>query len=90
MSKVEEIWRRKSDDEVAKAGGCLSDYTEEGQAAIRAELRRRGLPEPPLARTTPAKEPLMGKRAVTIAESRYPHEAHVLRRAGTSPALEPH
>lgn len=43
---VEQIWRDKTDDEVAEAAGNLSEYTEEAARVIRAELQRRGLPEP--------------------------------------------
>jgi len=47
MQDATAIWRSKTDDEVMAAAGTLSDYTEEGESIIRAELRRRGLPEPP-------------------------------------------
>src|SRR5438874_12491212 len=47
MSDADAIWRGKTDDEIAAAAETLSDYTEEGEQIIRAELRRRGLPEPP-------------------------------------------
>ena len=43
----EEIWRRKTDEEVAAAGAVLAEYSEHGEAVIRAEMRRRGIPEPP-------------------------------------------
>ena len=46
MTVVEQIWRDKTDDEVAEAAGNLSEYTEEAARVIRAELQRRGLPEP--------------------------------------------
>jgi hypothetical protein len=46
MSEPEEIWRAKSDDELLEAREDLSEYTEEGERIIRAELQRRGLPEP--------------------------------------------
>ena len=46
MTVVEQIWRDKTDDEVAEAAGSLSEYTEEAARVIRAELQRRGLPEP--------------------------------------------
>ena len=47
MTDVEQIWREKTDDEVAEAASNLSEYTDEAALTIRAELRRRGLPEPP-------------------------------------------
>ena len=46
MSESEEIWRAKSDDELLEASEDLSEYTEEGERIIRAELQRRGLPKP--------------------------------------------
>ena len=46
MRDPTEIWRAKSDDELLEAGKDLSEYTEEGERIIRAELQRRGLPEP--------------------------------------------
>jgi hypothetical protein len=46
MTDVDQIWRDKTDDEVAEAASSLSEYTEEAARAIRAELQRRGLPEP--------------------------------------------
>src|ERR1700730_13739513 len=46
MSESEEIWRAKADDELLEAREDLSEYTEEGERVIRAELQRRGLPKP--------------------------------------------
>ena len=46
MTDVEKIWREKTDDEVAEAAWNLSEYTEDAARVIRAELQRRGLPEP--------------------------------------------
>jgi hypothetical protein len=46
MSESEEIWRAKSDDELLEAREDLSEYTEEGERIIRAELQRRGFPKP--------------------------------------------
>ena len=43
----EAIWRRKTDEEVAATGAVLAEYSEHGEAVIRAEMRRRGIPEPP-------------------------------------------
>jgi len=43
----EQIWREKSDEDLVEAGGRLSEFTSEGERIIRAELRRRGLPDPP-------------------------------------------
>ena len=46
MSGTEDVWRRKTDDEVQAAVGNLTDYTEEGQRIIRAEYERRRLGSP--------------------------------------------
>lgn len=50
---TKDIWHRKSDEELITASQHLSDYTEETQEIIRAELqRRRDMPEPaPTLRT---------------------------------------
>lgn len=42
----EQIWREKSDEDVVEAGERLFEYTADGERIIRAELRRRGLPDP--------------------------------------------
>ena len=44
--EAERIWRAKTDDEILEAAEELSEYTNDGERIIRAELRRRGLPEP--------------------------------------------
>jgi hypothetical protein len=46
MTDVAELWRRRSDEQLLKAAGCLEEYTDEGQRVIRAELDRRGLAQP--------------------------------------------
>jgi rubrerythrin len=46
MNEIERIWSEKSDEELVEAAAELSSYTEEGQEAIRNELRRRGLEDP--------------------------------------------
>src|SRR5689334_6710201 len=43
----EQIWREKSDEDLVEAGERLFEFTVEGEQIIRAELRRRGLPDPP-------------------------------------------
>ena len=43
----EQIWREKPDEDLVEAGERLSEFTAEGERIIRAELRRRGLPDPP-------------------------------------------
>jgi hypothetical protein len=44
---AEQIWRDKSDEDLVEAGERLFEFTAEGERIIRAELRRRGLPDPP-------------------------------------------
>lgn len=46
MTDAEGIWAGKTDDELLEAAEELSEYTEEGERIIRAELQRRGLPQP--------------------------------------------
>ncbi|HMF98460.1 MAG TPA: hypothetical protein VKE96_29370 [Vicinamibacterales bacterium] len=46
MTEAENVWRTKGDDEILEAAEELSEYTADGERIIRAELRRRGLPEP--------------------------------------------
>ena len=46
MSDAEAIWAAKTDDELLEAAAELSEYTEDGERVIRAELKRRGLPQP--------------------------------------------
>jgi hypothetical protein len=43
----EQIWRDKSDEDLVEAGERLFEFTSDGERIIRAELRRRGLPDPP-------------------------------------------
>ena len=38
MTDVEQIWRTKTDDQLAEAVAQTSEYTEDGQRVIRAEL----------------------------------------------------
>jgi hypothetical protein len=44
----EQIWFEKSDEDLVEAGARLYEFTSEGERIIRAELRRRGLPDPPM------------------------------------------
>lgn len=46
MSDAEAIWAAKTDDELLDAAEELSGFTEEGERIVRAELQRRGLPQP--------------------------------------------
>jgi hypothetical protein len=43
----ESIWREKSDEDLVEAAERLFEFTPEGERIIRAELCRRGLPDPP-------------------------------------------
>lgn len=44
---LEDVWRQKTDEEIALAASKLASYTEEAKKVIRMELHRRGMPEPP-------------------------------------------
>ncbi len=44
---AEQIWREKSDEDLVEAGRRLFEFTAEGEQIIRAELRRRQLPDAP-------------------------------------------
>ena len=46
MPDAQTIWRSKSDEELLEAAAVIEEYTDEGQAIIRAELKRRRLNEP--------------------------------------------
>jgi hypothetical protein len=46
MSDAEAIWAAKSDEELLEAAEDLAAFTEEGERIVRAELQRRGLPQP--------------------------------------------
>lgn len=46
MEDADAIWAAKSDDELLEASNELYEFTEAGEGIIRAELRRRRLPEP--------------------------------------------
>jgi hypothetical protein len=46
MTDAQRIWQEKSDDALIEAAAELGTYTAEGQAIIRAELKRRGLEDP--------------------------------------------
>jgi hypothetical protein len=59
MPDVEEIWRRKADDEVLLAASSLSEYTEQGQQVILAEAGRRGLDVKPILRARAALDEAM-------------------------------
>jgi hypothetical protein len=46
----ENIWQQRSDEELIHASANLFEYTRVGEDLIRAELRRRSLPEPPVTK----------------------------------------
>jgi hypothetical protein len=88
MNDARAIWRGKSDDDVAAAAEALSDYTEEGEQIIRAELRRRGLVQPPppigqcagCGRSLHANDP--GENCAQCGE---PHPREILAKMSRSP-----
>ena len=45
VTELEELWRRKNDEQLFEAFAYLEEYSEEGQGVIRAEFLRRGLVE---------------------------------------------
>jgi uncharacterized RDD family membrane protein YckC len=49
MSDAEEIWRRRSDEQILEAAQALDEYTDEGRSVIQAELLRRGIGTDPVA-----------------------------------------
>ena len=62
MRDMEKIWHEKSDEDLLEAAAQLSDFTEEGQGIIRAELKRRSMEDPveqvgEFAREAAASEP---------------------------------
>jgi len=63
MSDAEATWRGKTDDQIADAARHLGDYTEEGERAIRDELRRRGMadPSPTQRPIDESKSPVVGR-----------------------------
>jgi hypothetical protein len=57
---LEEFWQQKSDRQLQLAAMQIAEYTEEAQQVIRAEVRKRALPEPPaLTRIALQREPLL-------------------------------
>jgi hypothetical protein len=46
LQRTKSIWQQKGDEELIVASEHLSDYTKEAEAIIRAELKRRRMPEP--------------------------------------------
>ena len=70
----EEVWRSKQDSDVLAAADRLADYTEEGDRLIRAELKRRGLPEPP-----PTGGQVPPLRAIDSGQSPWQHVSAVWR-----------
>lgn len=66
----EEIWRRKTDDQVAAAAQTIDEYTAEGQRVILAEMQRRGIPEPVLT-GRPEEHSRTVKEVATATKSRW-------------------
>jgi hypothetical protein len=67
---TEEIWRCKTNDQVAAAAQTIDEYTAEGQRVILAEMQRRGIPEPvPPGR--PDEHSRTVKEAATATKSRW-------------------
>ena len=49
MVDIDEVWRRRTDEQLLNAARVLDEYTEEGRRAIQAELVRRGIATEPVA-----------------------------------------
>jgi uncharacterized RDD family membrane protein YckC len=49
MSDAEDIWKRRSDEQILDAAQALDEYTDEGRRLIHAELLRRGIGTDPVA-----------------------------------------
>lgn len=87
MADAEAIWRRKSDEELLEAVAVISEYTEEGQAIIRAEMKRRRLQEPAPALGvcvrcgTPITEDSMGTECANCGREFPPELVDALRNA---------
>jgi hypothetical protein len=60
---LEERWRQKSDRELDAASKELAGYTEEAEQVIRAEMRKRGMPEPPTFIRTAHSQPIESQAA---------------------------
>ena len=86
MTDVEQIWRDKTDDEVAEAASNLSEYTEEAARVIRGEFQRRGLAE---SETDAVPVPGEDTRCVFVASGLEEANqiAAFLRAAGITSAL---
>jgi hypothetical protein len=54
MTGADQIWKAKTDEQLAEASTQLMTYTGEGETVIRAELKRRGIPDPPPTRRSSA------------------------------------
>ena len=46
LQRTKSIWQQKGDEELIVASEHLSEYTKEAEEIIRAELKRRRMPEP--------------------------------------------
>ena len=74
----EEIWRRKTDEELLAASTRLVEYTEQGQHVILDEIRRRELAATAVASMNQAESDDVGLAAVS-AEAARKSEPYVVR-----------
>jgi hypothetical protein len=80
---AERIWSNKSDEECDEAAKHLKEYTEEAERAIRIELRRRSMTEPPRAishEETPESSEGSVSRPTSERLSRRYHDAYIVAR----------
>jgi Lipocalin-like domain/Putative prokaryotic signal transducing protein len=92
MEEAEVIWAEKNDDELVEASGELFDYTEEGERIIRAELRRRGLPEPdpPIGKCSRCGRSIASNHpGDRCSECEEPFPPEILRKVGDQASSEP-
>jgi hypothetical protein len=84
MAEPRDLWRAKTDEELIEASQELSEYTEEGERIIRAELRRRGLavPPPPISKCPSCGRSISGGAGDECAQCGEPYPPDILRALG--------
>jgi uncharacterized RDD family membrane protein YckC len=78
MTRAEQIWIAKTDEQLAEASTQLVTYTAEGEGVIRAELKRRGLPDP---------LPITRSNAIPAAAGTMPAAARIESPPSVPPAI---
>jgi len=75
VREAERIWREKSDEDLLDAAAELEQFTAEGQAIIREELKRRGLEDPVEQAGNPANSEESGEGELECLRCRAPLRA---------------